>query len=235
MPLFLPEPQLTPDLNAAARDLAHDDVFRREQAESLILGAGEEGTAALIAILQEKGPAFARAALLLGALRARSAIAALSEAALSGALRGEQVAYAARALAEIVDGQDAFNDLVRSALDALSRHDDNNARALPPAHWVESGMWKVKGDCGPCAIATPMPMSDTRRPRSGRSGSGSVLRWWLLPIRILRTWWRKPMSRGATWPQRSLPWGTSNGACGKRPSTSWWPQAGKRSIPLSKK
>jgi HEAT repeat protein len=125
-------------LRAAALRLTSPDRAEREAGEDALVAARDAAVPALIELLHDVTVAapgalsfspVARAALLLGALRARAAVPALCAVVRAGRLVGDDGAFVARSLAEILDGRDAFDDDVRAALEALSGSRDLYTRA----------------------------------------------------------------------------------------------------------
>jgi HEAT repeat protein len=125
-------------LRAAAFRLTSPDRAEREAGESALIAARHAAIPALIAVLQHAARAapgalstspVARAALLIGALKARDAVPALCAVVRAGRLAGDDGAFVARALAEILDGRDAFDDDIRATLEALSTSPDMYTRA----------------------------------------------------------------------------------------------------------
>lgn len=125
-------------LRAAAFRLTSPDRAEREAGESVLISARSAAVPALITVLQHAARSapgalptspVARAALLIGALRARDAVPALCAVVCAGRLAGDDGAFVARALAEILDGRDAFDDDIRATLEALSTSPDMYTRA----------------------------------------------------------------------------------------------------------
>jgi HEAT repeat protein len=125
-------------LRAAAFRLTSPDRAEREAGESVLIAARSAAVPALIDVLQHAARSapgalptspVARAALLVGALRARDAVPALCAVVRAGRLAGDDGAFVARALAEILDGRDAFDDDIRATLEALSTSPDMYTRA----------------------------------------------------------------------------------------------------------
>jgi HEAT repeat protein len=123
------------ELRQAALDLASPARTDRERAEHTLIEAREDAIPALIHALEHtpdppREKPIRRAALLLGALRAREGLDALYEAALDGDTKDEDRAFIGRALAEILDGRDAFDDRARDVLEILAASPDRYARAF---------------------------------------------------------------------------------------------------------
>jgi len=125
-------------LRAAAFRLTSPDRAEREAGEGVLIAARSAAVPALIEVLQHAARSaagalptspVARAALLVGALRARDAVPALCAVVRAGRLAGDDGAFVARALAEILDGRDAFDDDIRATLEALSTSPDMYTRA----------------------------------------------------------------------------------------------------------
>jgi HEAT repeat protein len=123
------------DLAQAGADLLSPQRPVRERAERTLLAAKERcaphlASALEQAVRQPTDPGIAgRIALLLGALRARSALPSLLLAARSE-LAPDDRALVARALAEIFDGRDAFDDEARAALERFAADNDRFVRAF---------------------------------------------------------------------------------------------------------
>jgi HEAT repeat protein len=125
-------------LRAAAFGLMSPDRAEREAGESVVIAARSAAVPALIEVLQHAARSapgalphspVARSALLVGALRARDAVPAMCAVVRAGRLAGDDGAFVARALAEILDGRDAFDDDIRATLEALSTSPDMYTRA----------------------------------------------------------------------------------------------------------
>lgn len=117
------DPALQADLAGAVAALAAADDTARRAAETALLGAREASVEPLIAGLSVPAVA-SRAALFLGALSDRRAVGPLVHAASDAALDAKAHAAALRALGEVVDGRDAFDDSVTGALMAAARASD---------------------------------------------------------------------------------------------------------------
>jgi HEAT repeat protein len=125
-------------LRAAAFRLMSPDRAERDAGESALVAARGAAIPALVELMEQwtrttpattsRSP-MARVALLIGALRAREALPALCKVVRAGRLAGDDGAFVARALAELLDGRDAFDDVVQAALDALSTSPDMYTRA----------------------------------------------------------------------------------------------------------
>jgi HEAT repeat protein len=107
----------------------------RDAAEQALVALRAEAVPALVAVLTAtpddvEQAAIGRASLLLGALGARDALPTLCALATGGGLRGDDVAFVARAVAELVGPRDALDPRVRAAVDALAVVDDYAARAF---------------------------------------------------------------------------------------------------------
>lgn len=123
-------------LEQAAEDMLSPLKPTREQAERVLLSAREEAAPHLaraiaqgLAQSQLDGGVIGRIALLLGALRARDGLVALFQAAAAN-LSSDDRALVARAIAEILDGRDAFDDRARDAVELLAAADDRYTRAF---------------------------------------------------------------------------------------------------------
>ena len=99
-------------LRAAAFGLMSPDRAEREAGESVVIAARSAAVPALIEVLQHAARSapgglphspVARSALLVGALRARDAVPAMCAVVRAGRLAGDDGAFVARALAEILD------------------------------------------------------------------------------------------------------------------------------------
>lgn len=110
----------------------------REAAEAALIAARTDAIPALLAVLDyavRQAPGtlpfspVARASLLIGAMGAREAIPTLCRVA-RGRLNNDDGAFVARALAELLDGRDAFDDDVRAALETLATSSDMYTRAF---------------------------------------------------------------------------------------------------------
>ena len=109
----------------------------RDRAEATLLSARERAVPFLVAALTNDdgiGPSpVPRAALLLCALQARTALPGLYAIVESGTRAGrsdDDLAFVARALAELLAGQDAFDDRARAALEKLAAASDRSTRAF---------------------------------------------------------------------------------------------------------
>ncbi len=123
------------DLSEAAARLMSPSPQEREAGEAALLAARGEAVAPLMSLLIAPIPPggvspVARAALLLGALKARDAVRPLSALVEAGRASAIELPFVARALAELVDGRDAFDDDVRAALETLAASTDSYARAF---------------------------------------------------------------------------------------------------------
>lgn len=108
-------------LRDAVSKLADADQAVRDAAMGAVLQAREGAIEPLVDTLLLPGAPVAKIALLLAALKARRGIAPLVELVHKGVLDVDTRAVVARALGEVVDGRDAFDDGVRRALLVLSR------------------------------------------------------------------------------------------------------------------
>ena len=126
-------------LRDAAMKLTSPVRAEREAGEAALIAARTEAVPALLAVLDYavRQPAgslafspVARAALLIGAMGAREALPTLCRVVKSGRVGADDGAFVARALAELIDGRDAFDDDVREALEALSTSTDLYTRAF---------------------------------------------------------------------------------------------------------
>ena len=132
----------TPEALAhAQRKLASPLKSEREEAESVLIAARARAVPYLIAALVDVGAGngaaavggvspVPRAALLVGALKARDALPALYSLIDGDAVGTDERPFSARALAEILEGQDAFDDRARAALEKLAADRDRYTRAF---------------------------------------------------------------------------------------------------------
>ncbi|MFZ9887764.1 MAG: hypothetical protein ACO3JL_09700 [Myxococcota bacterium] len=120
-------------LAAAAADLLSPSEATQAEGEQVLLQAGTSAVPHLARALElslstSSPPGRAgRVALLLAAFRAREGLPALYAAA-GASLPAAELALVARAIAEIVDGRDAFDDRARAALEALVGAADRHVR-----------------------------------------------------------------------------------------------------------
>jgi HEAT repeat protein len=127
-----------PEALATARRLLSSPTKEiREQAEATLLAARDDAVPYLTEALNDDdgiGPSpVPRAALLLCALKARAALPALYAVVAKGPRPGrsdDDLAFVARALAELLEGQDAFDDRARAALEKLAASRDRSTRAF---------------------------------------------------------------------------------------------------------
>lgn len=120
-------------LRGAALALGAPTREARELAEAKVLSAGASAVPYLVEAVGVVGPGLSpvsRAALLLGALKAREALPALYARIEARDLTAEQRAFVARALAELLEGQDAFDDRARAALEALAADPERTTRVF---------------------------------------------------------------------------------------------------------
>lgn len=140
-----PQEGVTVDLASARKMLSSPNKELRDRAETTLMKAGDAAVPHLIdALLDDDGigpSPVPRAALLIMALKARAALPALytvverATASTSSPAGGEMrhvddLAFVARALAELLEGQDAFDDRARAALEKLSASRDRSTRAF---------------------------------------------------------------------------------------------------------
>jgi HEAT repeat protein len=129
------------DVTDLARALLSPDRAVRDEAERALLADPDGAEQALVAALQ--GPAqapdgaIARLALVVGAMRSRPGLRPLL-GRLQGADDGTRAAIA-RALSEILDGRDAFDDAVTDALEALATDRDRTVRAYAAQAFTRIG------------------------------------------------------------------------------------------------
>lgn len=131
------DPPLDAPADAALRDaafaLGSAERGARDAAEATLLAAGPAAVPHLIeaiGVVAATGSPVARAALLVGALRARAALPALYARIEARDLAPEQRPFVARALTELLDGQDAFDDRARAAVEALAADHERTTRAF---------------------------------------------------------------------------------------------------------
>ncbi len=127
----------TPEqLADAQRKLGSALRTERDEAESALIAGRAASVPYLVAALEDDAPRVGgvspvpRAALLLGALKAREALPALYRLVERDVLGVEDRPFVARALAEIVEGQDAFDDRARDAVEKLATDRDHYTRAF---------------------------------------------------------------------------------------------------------
>lgn len=121
-------------LQHAAHQLMSPLKSERELGESALLSAKAAAIPALVEVLTAAVPPggtspVARAALFLGALKAREALPGLVAVVKAG-VDVAAAPFVARAFGEVVDGRDAFDDDVRGALETLSTSTDPYTRAF---------------------------------------------------------------------------------------------------------
>lgn len=122
-------------LAAAAVDLLSPSEAKQVEGEQVLLRAGSAAVPYLVRALQQAvststPPGRAgRVALLLAAFRARDGLLPLYAAA-NTSLPPSELALVARAIAEIVDGRDAFDDRARATLETLVSVADRNVRVF---------------------------------------------------------------------------------------------------------
>jgi HEAT repeat protein len=119
------------DLPSAARQLLSPIKADRDAAEGVLLKARAEAIPHLLEVLNAPADAsIARAVLLLSALGARDALPVFYALIEQKRPSADERAFLARALAELLDGQDAFDDRARTALETLSADTDRYTRAF---------------------------------------------------------------------------------------------------------
>jgi HEAT repeat protein len=132
-------PAPSPDeLTAAQKKLSSNSKAERDEAEAVLIAARQAAVPFLVRALEDARDGriivgvspIPRAALLLGALRAREALPVLYDLVEKGAMTVEERPFVARALAEVIEGQDAFDDRCRSALEKLAADADRYTRAF---------------------------------------------------------------------------------------------------------
>ena len=123
------------ELFAAAQDLSSPMREDRDAGEATLFRGKRRSVPALIAALDGPPPPFGdkqvgRIALLLGAFRDRAALGALLRESRNEELDDENRAFVARAIAELFDGQDAFDDRTRDVIEILATASDRYTRAF---------------------------------------------------------------------------------------------------------
>ncbi len=115
----------------AARQLQSPLKNQRDAAEAELLAARGACVPALISVLEAPHDgAIGRHALLASALGARDALPALFEVVMQRRASADDRAFVARALAELLQNHDAFDDRARNALETLAVDDDRYVRAF---------------------------------------------------------------------------------------------------------
>lgn len=137
-------------LHDAAKKMMSAEKSERDAGEATLLAARTDSVPALIGLLTATVPPggtspIARAALFLGALKARDALPGLCSVVDSGRASVVEAPFVARAIAEIVDGRDAFDDDVRGALEALAASADLYARAYAAEGFGALGDQRSRG------------------------------------------------------------------------------------------
>ena len=122
-------------LSEAAARMMSPVQQERDAGEAALLLARQAAVPSLIALLTAEIPSggvspLGRATLLLGALGARDAVRPLSALLVGDRAHAAELPFVARALAELVDGRDAFDDDVRRALEKLASSTDPYGRAF---------------------------------------------------------------------------------------------------------
>lgn len=129
------------DVTDLARALLSPDRAVRDEAERALLADPGGAEASLISALQADGDApdgaIARLALVVGAMRSRQGLKPLL-ARLDGADDATRAAIA-RALSELLDGRDAFDDAVTNALETLATDRDRTVRAYAAQAFARVG------------------------------------------------------------------------------------------------
>jgi HEAT repeat protein len=118
------------DLADAARKLNDPEKSVRDDAMAAVLAARVSAVPHLVETLAIPGAPVAKIALLLAALNAREGLAKLFELLDKGILDVDTRAVVARALAELVDGRDAFDDAAKRSVLRLSKDPHNTTRQL---------------------------------------------------------------------------------------------------------
>jgi HEAT repeat protein len=118
------------ELKEAVARLNDADKAVRDAAMGAVLTAKQGAIPALVDGLKAPGAPVAKIALLLAALKARDAVRPLAEMMHKGLLDFDARAVVARAFAELVDGRDAFDDLVKRAVIHLSKDTNATTRQL---------------------------------------------------------------------------------------------------------
>lgn len=124
--------QPTPPLSLEDAVLRLNDAEKatRDAALAVVLGAKERAVPALVEGLKRPGAPVGKIALLVAALKARDAARPLAELLHKGVLDFDARAVVARAFGEIVDGRDAFDDVVKRAVLRLSKDESATTRQL---------------------------------------------------------------------------------------------------------
>lgn len=120
-------------LRGAALALGAPTREARDAAEAKVLSSGPAAIPFLVEAVGIVGPGpspVSRAALLLGAFKARAALPALYARVEAGNLTAEQRPFVARALAELLEGQDAFDDRARAVLETLAADAERTTRVF---------------------------------------------------------------------------------------------------------
>lgn len=117
-------------LKDAVTRLADPDKATRDAALETVLAAKARAAPLLVDALKVPGAPVAKIALLVAALKARDAVRPLAELLHKGVLDFDARAVVARAFGELVDGRDAFDDLVKRAVLSLSKDDSGTTRQL---------------------------------------------------------------------------------------------------------
>jgi HEAT repeat protein len=132
-------------LEEAAENMLSPVKPTREAAERTLLSAREEAAPHLaraivqgLAVERLDSGILGRIALLLGALRARDGLPALFQA-VDGDVGHDDRALVARAIAEVLDGRDAFDDRARGAVEALAADDNRYVRAFAAQAFAAMG------------------------------------------------------------------------------------------------
>lgn len=123
-----PTPPLS--LEDAVLRLNDADKATRDAALGVVLAAKDRAVPALVEGLQRPGAPVGKIALLVAALKARDAARPLAELLHKGVLDFDARAVVARAFGEIVDGRDAFDDVVKRAVLRLSKDESATTRQL---------------------------------------------------------------------------------------------------------
>jgi HEAT repeat protein len=116
-------------LVAARKALGSAHKDERERGEATLLQSRDAAVPHLIDAMLHDG-VIARPALLLMALHARAALPALYTIVERERSSDDELAFIARALAELLEGQDAFDDRARSSLEKLAASRDRSTRAF---------------------------------------------------------------------------------------------------------
>ncbi len=117
-------------LRQALPQLGTSHMALREAAHEVFLQHPHEASTVLLAALQKKVKPIGKIALLLGAMQIREAVQVLADISLSQDLAELECAEIVCALAELIDGQDAFNENLMAILKQLESHSSSLVRGM---------------------------------------------------------------------------------------------------------